>query len=408
MALSDTWLRTNHKKISDKKRVVSDRDGLSVRISPKGKIVFQIRYRHNKKSDQVDLGAYPIITLKSAREKVLHLNKVMLEEGIDPKSALRMESKAKIADVQLTLSGLTQLWYEKDLKHRITNHKQIYKDFQKHLFPVLGDYPLSKISINQWLDILETLAKDIPTTTNNLLIYTKQLFRWSLKRELVDKNPLSDFTPRDLGIKKNVGQRILSDQEIYFIWNALSGKQFYRASKVTFGVKLCLFFGCRIGELRLSKKEDFDFDKMIWVIPPENHKTGRVEKEPIIRPFINEVIPLLDLLFALYPNSPLLFPKNDDMHSYMEKSFHTQWPANINRWVKDTFEEDMLDWSIKALRKTARTNFATLTEPHVAELMLGHKLPGVWQVYDKYKYIEEQRKAYQAWWSRIMKITRIE
>ncbi len=33
--------------------------------------------------------------------------------------------------------------------------------------------------------------------------------------------------------------------------------------------------------------------------------------------------------------------------------------------------------------------------------MLGHKLPGVWQVYDKDDYLEEQRKAYQAWWDRV-------
>jgi len=53
------------------------------------------------------------------------------------------------------------------------------------------------------------------------------------------------------------------------------------------------------------------------------------------------------------------------------------------------------------LRRTARTNFSDLTEPHIAEIMLGHKLPGVWQVYDRYEYIEEQRRAYSLWWARV-------
>ncbi|MCV5713436.1 integrase, partial [Escherichia coli] len=48
-----------------------------------------------------------------------------------------------------------------------------------------------------------------------------------------------------------------------------------------------------------------------------------------------------------------------------------------------------------------RTNFSDLTAPHIAEIMLGHKLPGVWQVYDKSDYLEEQRKAYQVWWERV-------
>ncbi|EPY9095722.1 tyrosine-type recombinase/integrase, partial [Shigella dysenteriae] len=45
-----------------------------------------------------------------------------------------------------------------------------------------------------------------------------------------------------------------------------------------------------------------------------------------------------------------------------------------------------------------------LTAPHIAEIMLGHKLPGVWQVYDKSDYLEEQRKAYWAWWERVESI----
>ncbi|EPA97866.1 integrase family protein [Pseudomonas sp. G5(2012)] len=48
------------------------------------------------------------------------------------------------------------------------------------------------------------------------------------------------------------------------------------------------------------------------------------------------------------------------------------------------------------LRKTARPNFSTLTEPHFAEIMLGHKLPGSWQVYDQYDYLAEQKEAYSA------------
>ncbi|TZF63665.1 integrase, partial [Salmonella enterica subsp. enterica serovar Typhimurium] len=62
------------------------------------------------------------------------------------------------------------------------------------------------------------------------------------------------------------------------------------------------------------------------------------------------------------------------------------------------------DESLTDLRRTARTNFSELTEPHIAEMMLGHKLPGVWSVYDKYTYIEEMREAYSKWWARLMSI----
>jgi integrase len=65
---------------------------------------------------------------------------------------------------------------------------------------------------------------------------------------------------------------------------------------------------------------------------------------------------------------------------------------------------DMPHWSVHDLRKTARTNLSTLTEPHIAEIILGHKLPGQWQVYDHHAYLSEQGVAYSAWFDRLTTI----
>lgn len=46
-----------------------------------------------------------------------------------------------------------------------------------------------------------------------------------------------------------------------------------------------------------------------------------------------------------------------------------------------------------------------MTDPHIAEIMLGHRLPGEWQVYDHYQYLDEQAEAYSKWWERLMQIT---
>lgn len=76
-------------------------------------------------------------------------------------------------------------------------------------------------------------------------------------------------------------------------------------------------------------------------------------------------------------------------------------PYNIMQWLRRHERYEMQHWSIHDLRKTARTNFSTLTEPHIAEIMLGHRLPGTWQVYDHYDYLPEQAKAYAAWTQRL-------
>ena len=40
MALTEVWLKANNGKARDKVEEIADRDSMSVRVSPKGKIVF--------------------------------------------------------------------------------------------------------------------------------------------------------------------------------------------------------------------------------------------------------------------------------------------------------------------------------------------------------------------------------
>jgi len=89
MALSESWLKSNNGKPREKVEVITDRDGLSIRISPKGKIVFQFRYRFNNKPCRMDLGTYPHLSLKEARLSVLQY-KAEPAQKLKPNSICRM------------------------------------------------------------------------------------------------------------------------------------------------------------------------------------------------------------------------------------------------------------------------------------------------------------------------------
>jgi Arm DNA-binding domain len=58
MALSDTWLKSNNGKARAALEERGDREGLGVRITPKGKITFQLRYRYHGTPKRLDLGSY--------------------------------------------------------------------------------------------------------------------------------------------------------------------------------------------------------------------------------------------------------------------------------------------------------------------------------------------------------------
>ena len=67
MSLTNTWLKNNLGRERTEQHIEADRDGLSVRVSPKGKITFQMRFRYQGKQARLDLGSYPNLTLLEAR-----------------------------------------------------------------------------------------------------------------------------------------------------------------------------------------------------------------------------------------------------------------------------------------------------------------------------------------------------
>lgn len=114
---------------------------------------------------------------------------------------------------------------------------------------------------------------------------------------LISDNTLSDISAReDLHVVKRVGKRSLSNNEIVLLWDALRRSRVAPKNKVF--IKLHLFFACRTGELRLAEKSHFDFDKMVWTVPAENHKTGYSGNQ-IVRPIVPEIVPLLKEAFLL-------------------------------------------------------------------------------------------------------------
>jgi hypothetical protein len=82
--VTQTWLKARHRRLCPKTEVVADRDGLGVRISPKGKLTFQFRYYYDGRPDRVDISSYPRMSLTDAREVALRLGRG-LEKGENPK-----------------------------------------------------------------------------------------------------------------------------------------------------------------------------------------------------------------------------------------------------------------------------------------------------------------------------------
>lgn len=401
MAITETWLKAQSKKHHPSEFVKADRDGLSVRVSPKGKITYAMRYYYNNSRKRLDLGSYPLMSLKEARSESQRLRE-KLEQGHDPKVTRQVEKQAIIA--AKSLEALFDLWYESYCVKNKKDHYGIKRSFEIHVFSKngLGKLPAEKISLHAWLDVLEKLAQTTPAIAERILVNAKQMLKFAVKRKLIPINPLADiYAKEDLQIQKRSAERVLSDEEIKMVWNAIDQSRITPKNKLY--VKLCLIYGCRNGELRKSEKVDFDFETKTWTIPPENHKLGKSRGKPLLRPIIPATEEYLRQAFVLSGDSPYVFT-NDGSKEMMGTSAPLQIPYNIMQYLRRHESYEIPHFSLHDLRRTCRSNLSTLTEFHVAERMLGHTLGRVIDTYDRHDYLEEQAKAYRAWHRRIVQI----
>lgn len=401
MAITETWLKAQSKKHHPSEFVKADRDGLSVRVSPKGKITYAMRYYYNNSRKRLDLGSYPLMSLKEARSESQRLRK-KLEQGHDPKVTRQVEKQAIIA--AKSLEALFDLWYESYCVKNKKDHYGIKRSFEIHVFSKngLGKLPAEKISLHAWLDVLEKLAQTTPAIAERILVNAKQMLKFAVKRKLIPINPLADiYAKEDLQIQKRSADRVLSDEEIKMVWNAIDQSRITPKNKLY--VKLCLIYGCRNGELRKSEKVDFDFETKTWTIPPENHKLGKSRGKPLLRPIIPATEDYLRQAFALSGESPYVFT-NDGSNEMMGTSAPLQIPYNIMQYLRRHEDYEIPHFSLHDLRRTCRSNLSTLTDFHVAERMLGHTFGRVIDTYDRHDYLEEQASAYRAWYLRILQI----
>lgn len=267
-----------------------------------------------------------------------------------------------------------------------------------HVFPEIGDLPIERITLQQWLAVLENLADEKPSIAERVLTNAKQLLKWSKKRELIEVNCLSDiYSKEDLGIEKIRVNRILDDEEIKMVLMAIDKSKILPKNKIF--LKLCLMFGCRNGELRKAKKEHFDLKKKVWVVPVQNNKVGKKTGREVIRPILPEMEELI--IEAMELSKGEYFLTNDNKVTPMGNGASISLPPHIRERLRRYHDYDMKHWTLHDLRRTARTNFSAFTSRDVAELMIGHVMPGEQGTYDYYEYIPQQTEAYAKWMQKL-------
>ncbi|MDV5140808.1 tyrosine-type recombinase/integrase [Chimaeribacter arupi] len=378
MALSDTKLRSLHGKPYSGSPEVSDVDGLSARISPKGVITFQYRYRWKGKAQRLGLGRYPALSLKDARALTGEL-RLLYDGGTDPRTYFEETSGGD----SMTVGDCLRYWKEHyvDVALRPKTQALYTSTVLKHLEGAFSGRPIADITVKQWVDFFSKEEKENPRRARQLLSQARTAINWCIRRQVIDSSSIMRISPKDVGVRSETGSRVLTYSELARIWVAIERSRAATSNKLLH--QMLMLWGARVSELRLAERKEFDLSEWVWTVPKEHSKMHNV----IRRPIFEQMKPLLERAMETYDQ--ILFPGND-----------VNQPITIaaaNRYILRIREGmDIGYWRAHDFRRTIVTRLSEEgIAPHVTERMLGHELGGVMAVYNKHDWIEDQRKAYE-------------
>lgn len=383
--LYDKHLKTAAGKSHSEAFVLTDGNGLSARVSAKGKVRWQYRYKIDGKGKRMDLGDYPALSLVKARE-VAHQCREWLAEGFDPKQKRSLAREEKLYPV--TVFEALEYWLVEYAEENRANADKHRAQFERHIYPYIGKLPIEQTETRHWVECFDRIRKGVsgkqrpaPVAAGYILQNAKQALRFCRVRRYATSRVLEDLTISDVGNKQRKKDRVLSVHELVDVWRFTEGTKLlpYYAKLV----RLLIIFGARSQEIRLSTWAEWDFNEMLWTVPKAHSKTS----ERIIRP-IPEA--LKNWLWELKVGA------NDKDFILGElKSPESVSQSGRMLWRR---LEHIEAWTLHDLRRTFATYLNDIgVAPHIVEQMLGHSLGGVMAIYNRSQYLPEKRVALHRW-----------
>lgn len=410
------------------------------------------------------LGEYPAIPLydddfpeRGARGKATAARE-LVGKGVDPQEeAKRIASKlisdrkaeedrlAREAELPQTIRELFLRWKEKELASRTSdkgtairgrrsdNGASIEAQFNKHVFPVIGDVHPMQIDRTHILKVGERIKNfGFKRTANQALSSMRQMFTWGRSWRYCAEDPTSGIRKKDYGGTEKSRERFLSDDEITDLAKKLHQKQTARNTLVRpsqLAVLLQISTLCRVGELVQMEWKNVQLDdSRRFHIPKAIRKNDEHPDHPVddFDIYLSDFsAKLLIELRRFTGHTAWLFP---DM-----KTRKTKWDGReetkgysldektITKQVGDRQRTSSLEgraknctalllsggkWTPHDLRRTGATLIARLAiqqqfsredSKTLSERCLSHIDPDkLHTTYNKYGYDDEMRKAWMA------------
>ena len=382
MALSQ--LAIINAKPKDKPYMLLDGEGLHLQIYTSGSKLWRLRFRFRGKANMMSLGAFPVVSLKEAREKRYQIKKQIVA-GIDPSLRKKLD---RISSASANSFGAVADEYIANLKSNDAADITVSKNrwLLEELAAPIRNRPVSEIIPAELLDILKKVeASGRRETAHRLRSVMGSVFRLAVATLRATNDPTYALRGALLKVKVKHRAAITDERELGRFLISLDEYDGWPVLQSAF--QFLILTMSRPGDVRRMKRTEVDFDKRLWRIPAERMKMRRPHDVPLSR----QALMVLKVVWPLNEANELVFPSLRSHKKPLSENAFNSVLRNMG------YSKDQA--TAHGFRATAST---ILNErgfnADVIEAALAHQDEDeMRRIYNRALYLPERKKLMQDW-----------
>ena len=391
--LSDKEIK--NAEIKGKEYILSDGNGLNIRIRPNGTKSWQFRYSDpvTRKVKKLSLGSYPTLKLSDAR-KIAQEHRNQVANGVDPKQHIEQLKREAIRQEANTFLAVSEQWFQRKQKTISPAHaERVWRTLEMYFFPQLGNVPIDTITRRNAIEILRPLEKAKKLSTIKRICQSlNQVMEYGVDSGIINANPLTRminaFEKHEVEHMPTIRPEML---------NKLL-KQLETNNNIRHKTKLLILWQlhtmARPKEVARTRWKDINIENKCWIIPATEMKRKKEHRIPLS----NEAIEILSQVRCQSEGHEFIFPSERNPHSHI-----SVYTANAALKRSLGYKNELVAHGLRSVASTAlhEQGFDTL---HI-EACLSHSDQNETRASYNRSDFFEQKKEIMSWWSEFVSTT---